>query len=58
MGNTEVNNLMDNLNMMIQGEGRDGKIFKEHPHSNFGNYFSEGKVAYWIGREGFGGTLT
>ena len=50
MGNIEVNNLMDNLNLMIRGEGRDGKIFKEHPHYNFDNYFSEGKVSYSLGR--------
>ena len=58
MGNSEVNNIMKDWNTSIQGEGEDRKIFKDSPHSTFGNYFSEEKVTDWLGSEGFGGTFS
>ena len=51
MGNIEVENLMEDLNPMIQGEGIDIKIFKDNPKFTFDNYLSGENVTNWLGRK-------
>ena len=58
MGNFEVKNLMEDLNPIIKREVRYRKIFKEHPHYTFNNYFSGVKIIDWLGREVFCVTFT
>ena len=43
---------------MVEGEeGDERKIFREHPHSTWENYFSGGQIMNWIGRNGFEDTM-
>jgi hypothetical protein len=46
---------------MIQGRpDRQGipKLFKEHPHMTWDNFFSGDNIMEWLGKEGFGATMT
>ena len=49
---------MEVTNLFVEGEGGyERKIFCEHPHSTWENYFSGDQVMNWIGSNGFGATM-
>ena len=47
------------LKLMSEGENGDNiRIFCEHPHSTWDNYFSGDQIMNWIGGNGFGDTTS
>jgi hypothetical protein len=59
-GPMEVRVMMDDLKALCQGEEGDGRrqIFTIKPHSTWDNFFSGDDINDWIGRGGFGVTMT
>ena len=46
--------ILDVINLMVEGEGGgERKLFREHPHSTWDNYFSGYKIINFLGGNGF-----
>jgi hypothetical protein len=56
----EVRMVMEDLNFLVEGEQADGRrqIFIQKPHSTWDDFFSGDDISDWIGRNGFGITMT
>ena len=51
----------NNGGVKLMAEGEEGykiKIFCEHPHSTWENYFSGDQIMNWLGGNGFGAKMT
>ena len=58
-GNLDVKEIMEVMKLMVEGEeGGERKIFREHPHSIWDNYFSGDHIMDWLGVNGFGDFIT
>ena len=58
-GNIEVKEIMEVMKLMVEGEeGDKRKIFREHLHSTWENYFSGEQIMNWLGGNEFGSTMT
>ena len=53
MVQVEVSMTVKGLQPMVEGEDGDAKkIYREHPHSTWGNHFSGNRIMYWLGENG------
>ena len=58
-GMIEARRLYEKLAPMVEGSGsKCKKIYKYKPHITMDNYFSGEKISEWIGKNGFGATMT
>ena len=58
-GCNELMMCLNKLNKMVIGnDGNNKKIFKQKPHITWDNFFSGDTILDWIGRQGFGTTMT
>ena len=55
----ELKEIMEVMNLVLKvEEGDERKIFREHPHSTWDNYFSGDQIINWISGNVFGATMT
>ena len=58
-GMIEARRLLEQIAPMVEGsDGDKKKIYNKKPHITMDNYFSGEKTIEWIGRNGFGATMT
>ena len=60
MGQHEMHMIMEKVDELVVKPNPQKKqqIFSEKPHSTWDNFFSGDNIMDWLGRKGFGATMT